>query len=579
MEISDKKGRYPSTEEMRELLAIAFEASEDAFWDYQIDEDRVYFSDRWFTMLGYGPGELPHSFETWRQLLHPDDRDQALAAVSRAIEDTTGAFNVNFRLRQRNGEWKWILSRGRVVERDAEQRATRMVGGHADISRLKKAESELVHLAYHDQLTGLFNRKAFYEHSEQSLRIASRGTDVVSAILMIDLDNFKDVNDSFGHEHGDELLVQASTRLKGNLRESDQLFRLGGDEFTIVLGQLARATDAALVASNLIRAFAEPFVLGEHTVYVGLSVGISVYPRDGLSVSQLMQRADAALYSSKRERNSYSFYTRKMQSEARHRMKLNAELQAAIDREELLLYYQPVTDGHGRVCGAEALLRWNHPEDGIRTPETFIQVANESGAILRIGRWVLLQATLDAARWKSEGFNDLRININVSARQLRANSLIDDIDLALAASDVDPTTVELELTEESFIEASEKLPPAISGIRERGIRLAIDDFGTGYSSLSYLKSLPVNTLKIDRSFMQGIPLDRENVSLVRAIMTMAQGLDLCVVAEGVERAEQAAALRKLGCNLYQGFYFGKPMPNGEFTQYLRAHRAALRPTG
>jgi diguanylate cyclase (GGDEF)-like protein/PAS domain S-box-containing protein len=579
MEISDKKVEHPPPQEMRELLAVAFEASEDGLWDYQIAEDRVFFSDRWFTMIGYTPDELPHSFDTWRELLHPEDRDHALSLVARAIEDSSGKFNVSFRMKQKNGEWKWILSRGRVVERDGQNRATRMVGGHADISRLKKAESELVHLAYHDQLTGLFNRKAFYEHAEQALKLAARGSDTVSAILMIDLDNFKDVNDSFGHEHGDELLVEASSRLKNNLRESDQLFRLGGDEFTIVLGQLTRATDAALVASNLIRAFSEPFILGEHTVYVGVSIGISVHPRDGDSVSQLMQRADAALYSSKHERNSYSFYTRKMQGEARRRMKLNADLQAAIDREEMLLYYQPVTDGRGQILGAEALLRWNHPDDGIRTPDSFIDVADESGAILRIGRWVLLQATLDAAKWKSDGFDELRISINVSARQLRANSLIDDIDLALAASDIDPTLVELELTEDSFIEASEKLPPAIRAICERGLRLAIDDFGTGYSSLSYLKSLPVSTLKIDRSFLRGVPRDPENASLVKAIMMMAEGLDLTVVAEGVERAEQAAFLRKLGCGHYQGTFYGKPMSADEFAQYLRAHRAVLHAAG
>ncbi len=577
MEIPDKIIAYPSTEEMRELLAVAFEASEDGLWDYQIADNRVFFSDRWFTMLGYEPDELPHSFETWQKLLHPDDVDDALTRVARAIEQSSSV-SVTCRLRHKSGEWRWIFSRGKVVERDTEGRATRMVGGNADISRLKNAESELVQLAYHDQLTGLFNRKAFYEHSEQALRVAARVIDTTCAILMIDLDNFKDVNDSFGHEHGDELLVHASKRLKENLRESDQLFRLGGDEFTIVLSKLARATDAALVASNLIRAFATPFVLGEHTVYVGLSIGISVYPRDGGSVGQLMQRADAALYSSKHERNTYSFYTRKMQNEARHRMTLNAELQAAIDREEMVLYYQPVTDGHGHVCGAEALLRWNHPEDGIRTPASFIEVANESGAVLRIGRWVLLQATLDAARWRSEGFDDLQINVNVSPRQLRANSLLDDIDLALAASDVDPTMIEIELTEESFIEATDKLPPAMQAIRERGIRLAIDDFGTGYSSLNYLKTLPVNTLKIDRSFLQGLPRNRENVALVRAIMMMAQGLELSVVAEGVERAEQAAFLHKLGCTLFQGFYYGKPMPADQFTQYLRAHRAVTHVT-
>ena len=561
--------------ESRKLLQTAFEAAQDGLWDYDIPTQTPYFSPRWFEMLGYQPDAFPHTFDTFANLIHPDDRQEALAQITEAAELGKRQFNITFRMRADDGSYIWILSRGKNVAFDSDGRGTRMVGVHADVSTLKKAESDLIYLAYHDQLTGLLNRKAFYERAEQTLdQVGRNGNDGQCAFLMLDMDNFKDVNDSYGHDFGDELLSAVGERLREHLRKSDLLFRLGGDEFTILLTRITRPTDAALVASNLVRAFADPFTIREHTIYTAISLGIAVYPRDGDGVAELMRKADTALYDSKQERNTYRFYTMKMQTEALAKMELINSLRRAIDDEQFRLYYQPIMRADGTLAGAEALLRWEDPNRGLRLPHEFLATAEESGAILRIGRWVLLQAGLDADHWRTLGLPNLKVSVNLSPKQLLSRSITDDVELALAASGLDPSLLELELTESSFIAPTETSTGILRSFQERGISISIDDFGTGYSSLSYLKHLPANTLKIDRSFVIGLPGVGEDVSIVRAVVTMAHGLGLNVVAEGVDDAAQVAFLNELGCDYFQGYYFSKPMPEEHFVQFARAQLRA-----
>jgi len=556
-----------------ELLNVAFEAAQDGLWDYHLDTQKVYFSPRWFTMLGYQPNEFAHTYDNWVRLLHPDDREQAVRKVEEAAESGCKQFSLDFRLREKSGAWRWILARGKVVEFDENGRATRLVGVHSDVSELKKAEADLVYLAYHDQLTGLLNRKAFYERAEETLNQAQRSdAEQLRAFLLIDLDNFKDVNDSFGHDFGDALLKEAAARLRSNIRRSDLLFRLGGDEFTIILAKLHEPTDAALVASNLIRAFSAPFTVAKHTVYTGISIGIAVYPRDGEDAAELIRNADAALYSSKRDRNTYRFYTLRMQAEALDKMRIINNLRAAIEGEQFRVHYQPIVDARGVPMGAEALLRWEDPEEGLKLPGQFIGVAEETGLILPIGRWVLQQATKDAASWRRSGLGDLRVSVNLSPRQLRFRSILRDIETALSESGLPPELLDLELTEGSFVDTSDESIDRLREFRSRGIRLAIDDFGTGYSSLSYLKRLPVDTIKIDRSFVIGLPLNLKDVSIVQSVTTMAHGLGLSVVAEGVDSTEQVDFLAKLGCDSFQGYYYAKPMPPAQFEAFARGER-------
>lgn len=560
-----------------DLLNVAFQAARDGVWDIRVDTGEVYLNPRWFTMLGYEPDEFPHSLETWDRLLHPEDRERAMDVFREASGHGTDGFSVSFRLREKGGAWRWVLARGTPVEFDAGGRPTRIVGVHSDISELKDAESRLVQLAYHDQLTGLLNRKAFYERAEELIAQAQRSSpDRLSAFLLIDLDNFKDVNDSFGHDMGDELLRRVAERLSAHLRKTDYLFRLGGDEYTVILTQLGQATDAALVASNLIRAFSEPFLLDGHTVFTALSMGIAVHPRDGDDAAELMRKSDTALHRAKRDRNTYRFYTMQMQSEAIHKMEVINSLRVALDEEQLRLHYQPIVDAGGRIVGAEALIRWEDPERGLRMPGEFIDIAEETGLILRIGRWVLGQATADAARWHASGLGRIRVSVNVSPRQLRHRSISDDVELSLAASGLPPELLSLELTEGSFVDPDDQSADRLRDFRRHGIAISIDDFGTGYSSMSYLKRLPVDTLKIDRSFVIGLPSNEQDVSIVTAIMTMARGNGLSVVAEGVDSQEQTDFLSGLSCDYFQGYYFSRPVPAHEFKAMLAEGVRAAR---
>ncbi|MFW5788403.1 MAG: putative bifunctional diguanylate cyclase/phosphodiesterase [Spirochaetota bacterium] len=564
-----------------DLLNVAFQAARDGVWDIRVDTGEVYLSPRWFTMLGYEPDELPHGLETWERLLHPDDRERAMDVLRGTPRYDSEGFSVSFRLREKRGAWRWILARGKPVEFDAKGRPSRIVGVHSDISELKEAESRLADLAYRDQLTGLLNRKAFYERAEELIAQAERSSpDRLSAFLLIDLDNFKDVNDSFGHDIGDELLRRVAERLSRHLRKTDYLFRLGGDEFTVILTQLQQATDAALVASNLIRAFSEPLLLDGHTVFTALSIGIAVQPRDGSEVAELMRKSDTALHRAKRDRNTYRFYTMQMQSEAIHKMEVINSLRTALDEEQLRLHYQPIVDASGRIVGAEALIRWEDPERGLRMPGEFIDIAEETGLILRIGRWVLGRAAADAARWHHLGLGRIRVSVNVSPRQLRHRSISDDVELSLAASGLPPELLSLELTEGSFVDPDDQSADRLRDFRRHGITISIDDFGTGYSSMSYLKRLPVDTLKIDRSFVIGLPSNEQDVSIVKAIMTMARGNGLSVVAEGVDSREQTDFLSGLSCDYFQGYHFSRPVPAEAFEAMLvagdvRAHARCI----
>jgi diguanylate cyclase (GGDEF)-like protein/PAS domain S-box-containing protein len=552
-----------------DLLNVAFEAAQDGLWDYHIDTGAVYFSPRWFTMLGYKADEFAHTFENWVSILHPEDRESTLEEINRMIQQPRPQFSVSFRMREKNGGFKWILSRGKIVDVDREGRARRMVGVHSDITDLKKAEVDRVYLAYHDQLTELPNRRSFHERASLTLDQAQRSeTDGLCAVLLVDLDNFKDVNDSFGHRLGDELLKEATRRLRAGLRRSDLLFRFGGDEFAMVLTNLHRATDAAVVADKLIERFAAPFELDGREVYTGLSAGISVYPRDGSDPFELIRNADTALNNAKLDRNTYRFYTQQMQSEAVVRIQMMAELRNALDREEFCLYYQPIVDGDGFVLGAEALIRWQAPDGRLRLPAEFIGVAEETGLIFPIGRWVLERATSDAARWIRATGREIPVSVNLSPRQLRHSSILEDIDYALRNSGLPGDLLNLELTEDTFLEMSDEIVERLQQFRVRGIGLSIDDFGTGYSSMSYLKRLPMDTIKIDRSFVIGLPGDEKDVSIVKAVTTMARGLGLSIIAEGVDSSLQVDFLTSLGCTMHQGFFFAHPMPSTEFLQML-----------
>jgi diguanylate cyclase (GGDEF)-like protein len=391
-------------------------------------------------------------------------------------------------------------------------------------------------------------------------------------VLFVDLDDFKLVNDTLGHAAGDELLKQAAARLRSAVREGDTVARISGDEFAVVLNELARQEDAALVAQKIIDRLAAPFELRGKEMFVTASVGIAVFPGDGDDAEALLGAADAAMYRAKQHgRNAFQFFTAEINQRTRARAQLGAELRRALERDEFDLAYQPKYDlASGRPCGAEALLRWNHPERGVVSPAEFVPVLEESGLIGAVGEWVLARACRDLKGWAAAGAQPLPVAVNLSARQFRASGLDARIAAVLSAAGVSPQLIELEITESQLMHDPDQAIRTMEALRAQGMRIAIDDFGTGYSSLAYLTRFPVAALKVDRSFVAGIERHGGDAAIVRAVIEMARTLGFTVIAEGVERPAQVEFLRQFGCHQAQGFFFARPMPAAALQRLLES---------
>ncbi len=437
------------------------------------------------------------------------------------------------------------------------------------VEERRSYEEQIWAQANYDKLTGLANRNLFMDRMEQALAHAQReGTKLV--LLFIDLDRFKNVNDTRGHNFGDALLAEAGQRIKLRMREADTVARLGGDEFTVVLNDLNKVESAALVATKLINAFNDPFDIDGHQVHVSASVGLTVYPDDGADLVTLMKNADSAMYQAKEEgRGRFSFFTQQMNLKAQRRIRLETELRDAVAKAQLHLEYQPlVCLGTGRILGAEALLRWQHPDLGNVAPDEFIPIAEDSGLILPIGDWVLDQAVIALSAWKANDLGLERLSINVSAVQWHSKEFQRRFMQRIKALKLGEGELTIELTESVFLGHETELEMQMERLRELGLGLSVDDFGTGYSSLSYLKRLPVSEIKIDRSFVRDLLVDPDDETLCKTIISMGHNLGLQVIAEGVESAEQLSYLKELGCDLAQGYHIGRPMTEEVLAQYL-----------
>jgi diguanylate cyclase (GGDEF)-like protein len=438
-----------------------------------------------------------------------------------------------------------------------------------DITERKAAEQQIEYQAYHDALTGLANRRLFQEHLSLALALAQRRGKHV-AVLFLDLDHFKLVNDSLGHSVGDALLQEIGRRLKGAVRHGDTVARVGGDEFTIVLQDLSHAQDAAAVARNVLHTIAEPISVGEHKLYATASIGITMFPDDGDDAETLLKNADTAMYRAKAEgRNTYQMSTRELSRSTHERMTVESGLHSALEAGQFALLYQPQIDVETMdIVGMEALLRWNHPERGVILPEEFIGIAEDRGLILPIGDWVLRQACRDVRRFHDRGMQHFRVAVNLSPRQFRDPALATAVESALADAGVAAETLELEITETVAMENVELTMSTLEHFRRSGVTIAIDDFGTGHSSLSYLKRFPLDALKIDRAFVTDLPDSFEDSAIVSSVIQLANGLGLRVVAEGVETAEQLEFLKDAGCREVQGFYFSHPIEVEELEALL-----------
>lgn len=437
-------------------------------------------------------------------------------------------------------------------------------------SLLRENEQRLDHLAHHDALTDLPNRLLFQDRFEHAIHKARRGGTSV-ALLFLDLDRFKNINDTFGHEVGDELLKAVARRLNGCVRSIDTVARLGGDEFAVILEEIRDESAPSAVARKIIRALGDAFRIGEHELYIGTSIGISIYPTDGDSVETLIKNADSAMYHAKEEgRGGFQYFTLTLNVRAQRRLTIEICLRKALERGELTLHYQPQVDlKQGRVAGAEALLRWNSPELGALSPAEFIPVAEESGLIVPIGEWVLESACRQALEWERSGLPPLYIAVNLSARQFRHKDLVGSVARILAETGLAPSRLDLELTESILLGDSSTALDILSKFRDLGVNLSIDDFGTGYSSLSYLNRFPLDHLKVAQEFVRAIPDDNNSKAIARAIVVLAKNLGLKVIVEGVETVAQLRFFAAMGCEYVQGYLFSKPLPAEQFVGFLR----------
>ena len=447
------------------------------------------------------------------------------------------------------------------------------IASFADISDRKAAEERIAHLAHHDILTGLQNRFSLEDRLEQALSMANRDQSQV-AVFFIDLDRFKNINDSLGHHAGDKLLIEVGNRLKDCVRDSDIVARIGGDEFVIVLTGMKEISQAAIIAETLLTQVSRPYEIGEHTLNTSPSIGISVYPDDGSSVDELMRNADIAMYHAKEQgRNNYHFFTDSMLVDAHERLKFQAELRSALNNGQLQLYYQPQIDvARQCISSVEALVRWRHPDRGMISPTEFIPIAEETGLIHELGDWIFDEACKQLASWRRQGIKQLKMAINLSAKQLHSSELSNVLSNRLKKYDLHGRDLELEITETAAMTDPEVAVQQLDALRNLGVGLAIDDFGTGYSSLAYLKRLPIQTLKLDRAFVRDIEHDQNDLEISAATISLAHNLGLKVVAEGVESEGQLEFLVIHQFDYLQGYYFSKPLPADEATKFITENK-------
>ncbi|MBL8481381.1 MAG: EAL domain-containing protein, partial [Rhodocyclaceae bacterium] len=557
-----------SASEQRYMLVC--EGAADGIWDWNPVTKALYVSPRLISILGYPPEFTIPDTNLWLDLVHPDDLEYYNAAVAAHLKRETDHLEVEFRIRHADGGWRWIYSRGLAVWDDCGV-AQRMAGSLNDITDRKLTEARVQFLAHHDALTGLPNRVLLMDRLNHAIAAARRHGGCI-AVIFLDLDRFKNVNDTLGHLAGDQMLREVASRLQGCLREDDTVARQGGDEFIVLLENLQDVAEADRVAQKLISIFVTPFPIGDQELYLGTSMGISLYPHDGHDAETLLRHADTAMYHAKDSgRNDFRFYAREMNTVVQQRMELERHLRTAVEREELKLVYQPIVDfSTGSIVGAEALLRWNHKDLGAVSPARFIPIAESTGLIQPIGAWVLAEACRQARQWRELGYMGLRVAVNVSAPQLLRGNLKSVLAQILSAPGVDARLLTLELTESVIIENADEAAATLRDIAQTGIQLAIDDFGTGYSSLSYLRRFPFHKLKIDRSFVQDVTTDRNDAAIVAAIIAMSHSLGLRTVAEGVETAGQLTFLRGQGCDEAQGYFLGVPMSPADFLALLAA---------
>lgn len=549
--------RTAELRESEERYALAARGANDGLWDWDLRANRLTLSPRWKEMLGYGEADIGTDPNEWLSRIHPDDRERLEVKLAAHFRQLITHFQHEYRIRHRDGAYLWMLCRGLAVW-NAEGQAVRVAGSQTDISDRKRAEQQLLHDALHDGLTGLPNRVLFLDRLKHTLQRSTRNPSYRFAVLFLDLDRFKVINDSLGHSAGDQLLIATARRIESCVRPGDTFARLGGDEFTILVEDADDEATVLAIAERLQRAISEPLSLGQHTVYTTASIGVTMSNQEYASAMDIIRDADTAMYHAKASGKArIVMFNASMHAAAMEQLQIESTLRWAIERGDLRLHYQPIVDlVSGKIAGFEALVRWQHPQRGLLLPGAFIGVAEETGLIVPIGWWVLRSACQQLQQWRdaSAEARDIWVTVNISARQLAQPDVLQRITGTLEETGLPAHCLKLEITETTLIEQGSQFGSILQDIRDAGIHICMDDFGTGYSSLSYLQRLPIDTLKIDRSFVQQTT-EGGRSKIVESIITLAQALGIQAVAEGTETLQQVEHLRELQCQYGQGWLF------------------------
>lgn len=547
---------------------LAIEGSNDGIWDWDIPNDKGYISFKWKEMLNIENCEFKNFLNTWMDLIHPDDIEIVVETLEEYLYKKSPYFICKYRLKSKNSNYIWVLTRGKAI-RNSDGIPIKMAGSHTNIDETKRAEEKINHLAYYDIVTGLANRTLFDEKLKKCITYSKKNKESF-AIIYLDLDNFKTVNDTLGHAFGDLLLKDVATLLKKFIGKYDLAARLGGDEFVIIIPTFSSYEKLKTIADSIKNEFQKPFILSNNEIYITVSIGITIYPNDGEDEQTLLKNADTAMYCAKETgKNNYKFYIPEMNMKIMKKLKLQNDLRNALKNEEFVVYYQPqVNVETGDIIGFEALVRWIHPINGIVSPVKFIPEAEEMGIIIDIGEFVLRSVCKQNMIWQQKGYSPKYIAVNLSPRQFQQKNLLKTIENILNETGLDPQWLEIEITESISMADLDFTVNMLNKFNEIGLQVALDDFGTGYSSLNYLKKLPIQTLKIDKSFVDDITSNPKELAIAKTIATLAHTLNLSIVAEGVETEEQLLLLKQLKCDKAQGYLFSKPLPAEEIEKIL-----------